>query len=259
MNNTKKSFGQRAALTMAAMLTTGAMAATPGGTFVSTSATLALSTSSLQTLSIAGVTVSAIAPSTYNAGVVGLSQVGGTGLSWSDSLQLQQVYLPSDGFMLTSSTVPGAKIKLTNVSFDLTNNTVYLDAQTSSWNNPPIGTYTGQTVTKLAMFTGDFVGQSSLAAYTPGADGTIVTATNLKNLKLTAQAIPLLGNALGVPTSLQQILFPTLNFGDASAQSVIRLGTSTPAVPELSTLTYQVMGLGLLGMAAGFKRRKAAR
>jgi hypothetical protein len=223
-----------------------AMAGGPGYTFDSGSAQLTFQQSALDTLAVAGISVSATAPATYVAPKISLVPAA-DGVSWNSSYDITSM-TAAGGFVLNSSTVPGAHVDLSNISLDLASKTVFVDAITQSWTNALGKSYTGQTFNHLALFTGTLSGQTNIKA------GNSSISSSLNDLFLSSAAIPALGNALGVPTNIQTILFPTLNFGTTTLQGKF---TPTPAVPEPSTTLLTV--LGMAGVATVSRRKLAQR
>lgn len=220
-----------------------AFAGGPGYVFDGGGADLTFTSNALQTLAIAGVNVSAVAPATYTPPNIHLTALD-DGVIWDEAGDVLSL-TASGGFQLTSSTVPGAKVELSNITLDLASQIVYADAVTQSWSNALLGNYTGQSIAHLALFSGTISGQTNIVA----GDGEI--SGSLNNLTLTSAAIPALGNALGVPVTIQNLLFPTLNFGNTALQ-----GSFTPAVPEPSTWALSL--LGLMGLTAATRRRQSA-
>lgn len=232
------------AVTLAAMVGSAtALAGGPGYVFNGGGADLTFTSNALQTLAIAGVNVSAVAPATYTPPNIHLIALD-DGVIWDEAGEVLSL-TASGGFQLTSSTVPGAKVELSNITLDLASQIVYADAVTQSWSNALLGNYTGQTISHLALYSGTISGQTNIVA----GDGEI--SGSLNNLTLTSTAIPALGNALGVPTTIQNLLFPTLNFGNTTLQ-----GSFTPAVPEPSTWALSL--LGVMGLTVATRRRQAA-
>lgn len=222
----------------AASMASGAHAAGPGYEFKSGGAVLTFTTNSLAALNTAGVTVGALAPATFDGSKITLS-------SNNDLVQWNAAYDVTSltgigGFKLTSSTTAGAQVQLSNVSLDVASGTIYADVVTSSFSSP-FGNYTGKTVTGLALFTGTLVGDTNIVS------SNLNVNTTLNDLKLTATAIPTLGDALGVPSFIQQALFPSLNFGQTALTGVFA------PVPEPST--WALMVAGLVGVGAVTRRR----
>jgi hypothetical protein len=235
----------RGVVAAAAMLgAASAMAGGPGYTFDSGAAQLTFLDSALSTLGVAGISVSATAPAVYEAPKISLVPAT-DGVSWNSNYDITTM-TAAGGFVLNSSTVPGARVDLSNISLDLASKTVYVDAVTQSWTNALGKSYAGQTFNHLALFTGTLNGQTNIKA----GNGEI--SSSLNDLFLGAAAIPALGDALGVPTNVQKILFPTLNFGATTLQ-----GKFTPAVPEPSTTLLSV--LGMVGVTAVTRRKLAQR
>jgi hypothetical protein len=236
----------RGAVAAAAMVSAAsAMASGPGYTLDSGAAQLTFLDSALSTLGVAGISVSATAPATYVAPKISLVPAA-DGVSWNSNYDITSM-TAAGGFVLNSSTVPGARVDLSNISLDLASKTVFVDAVTQSWTNALGKTYTGQTFNHLALFTGTLSGQTNIQS----GGGSI--SSSLNDLFLGAAAIPALGNALGVPTNVQQILFPTLNFGSTTLQGKFTATT----VPEPSTTLLSM--LGLVGVTAVTRRKLAQR
>lgn len=219
----------------AAASSAAAFAAGPGYTYDSGTAGLSFSSNALSALASSGISISATAPATYTQPDVALP-TSATGTSWDSSFNLTTLGMDG-GFVLTSSSVAGAQVKITNVSLDVTTGSMYGDIATSSWTNATLGSYTGKTFMHQAMFKGTESGVSNIQA----GNGTV--ALKLDNLFMASSTIPVLGDALGVAPFLYNMIFPTLNFGNASATTKF---LATPAIPEPSTLA--LMGIGLVGV-----------
>jgi hypothetical protein len=233
---------KRAFALVGALAASTAFASGPDYQFVDGDATLSFTSSSLQTLGIAGISVTGIAPATFDGSKITMTSQDSL-VGWNANYDVQSLG-GLGGFRLTSSTVQGAKVDITNVRFDLPSDTIFVDAKTYDYSSA-FGNYQGSTFAGLALFKG----VKSNAAYNiVAANGQL--SGSLLDLKLSAGAIPVLGDALGVPQSIQQALFPTLNFGRVDLR-----GTFVPSpVPEPST--YALFALGGLALA-GAARRKA--
>lgn len=225
----------------AASLAQGAHAAGPDYEFTGGGAVLTFTSDSLAALNTAGVTVGAIAPATFDGSKINLSSNNDL-VKWNAAYDVTSL-TGIGGFKLTSSTTAGAQVQLSNVNLDVASGTIYADVVTNSFTNA-FGSYTGKTVTGLALFTGSLVGSTNIV------ESNLVVNTTLKDLKLTATAIPTLGDALGVPGFIQTALFPSLNFGQTALTGNF---AALPAVPEPST--WALMGVGLLGLSAVARRR----
>lgn len=232
---------KRALALFGALAASTAFASGPDYKFVSGGATLSFTSSSLQTLGIAGVTVTGIAPATFDGSKITMTSQDSL-VGWNASHDVQSLG-GLGGFRLTSSTVQGAKVDITNVRFDLPSDTIFVDAKTYDYSSA-FGSYQGSNFAGLALFKG----VKSNASYNIAATNGQVSGS-LLDLKLSAGAIPVLGDALGVPQSIQQALFPTLNFGRVDLR-----GTFVPSsVPEPST--YALFALGGLALAGAARRK----
>ncbi len=226
---------------LAAALSCAAHASGPGYTFTDGSGILTFTSNSLAALNTAGVTVTAAAPASFDGSKITMTS-DDAHVVWNDKFDIQSM-TGYGGFTLTSSTTKGAQVVLTNIQLDPTAAIVYADAVTSSFSNS-FGAYQGKTISHMALFSGNLVGSSNIVA----SGGNVNTA--IQNLALSSVSIPELGNALGVPTFIQQALFPSINFGQ-----IALVGTFKPtvAVPEPST--YALMGIGLVGLTLTQRRR----
>lgn len=222
-----------------------AFASGPGYSFTEGGAVLTFTPTSLQTLGIAGVSVSATAPSSFDGSKI-LIGSNDSLITWDASYNLGS-FTGLGGFRLTSSTVNGARADLTNITMDAKTGTIYADAVTQSFTSA-YGNYQGVTVKALPLFSSTLTGNVNIKSSNGSVQGT------LNDLKLTADSIPLLGNALGVPAGIQSALFPTLNFGKVDLKGTF---VAVSAVPEPSS--FALMGLGLLGVAAAARKRGSQR
>lgn len=227
-----------------ALMAAGAHATGPGYALTSGSADLTFTTDSLAALNAAGISIAATPPATFDGSKISLSSNNSL-TSWDASYNLTSM-AGLGGFVLSSSTTPGAKITISNVTLDLNAQTVYADLVTNSFTSA-FGNYTGQTYDHMAMFSGTLVGDRNIVS----AGGT--PSPTLKDLFLVSSAIPAMGNALGVPTFIQNAVFPTLNFGSIAVKTQF---TATPPVPEPSVSALAIVGLA--GVGAFVRRRQRA-
>lgn len=211
-------------------------------TLTSGSALVVFSTNALQTLLAAGVSIAGTAPAVYTAPTLTFT-ASDSGIGYGANNTVTSA-TANGGLKLSSSTVAGAQILLNNIKIDTSGN-VFADGVTSSWTNPTLGSYTGISFSNLNLFTSTLTGNTNIAT----GNGSI--ALNLANLKFASPAIPVLGNALGVPAFLQAAIFPTLDVGTASVNASFSL--NAPAVPEAST--WAMFGLGLAALGALGRRR----
>jgi PEP-CTERM motif len=218
----------------AVSLFTSAHAAGPGYEFKEGGALLTFTNDSLAALNTAGVTVSAVAPATFDGSKISLTSNNDL-VTWDNAFNVTSM-TGLGGFRLTSSTTQGARVDLSNVSLDPSSGTVYADVVTNSFTSP-FGSYTGKTVSHMPLFAGTLIGDTNIVS------SNLQVTTTLNDLKMTATAIPTLGDALGVPTFIQQVLFPSLNFGKVALS-----GNFVASVPEPST--WLLMALGLVGLSA---------
>lgn len=235
---------KRALTLVGSLMATAAFASGPGYTATAADAVLTFTPTSLQTLGIAGVAVSGLAPATFDGAKIFIGSNDAL-LKWDSAYNLT-AFNGIGGFRLASSTVNGARVDLTNISMDPTTGTIYTDAVTQSFNSV-FGNYQGTTVKGAALFTSALLGNTNIKA------GNGVVTFSLNDLKLTSSAIPLLGDALGVPQGIQAALFPTLNFGKVDLKGTF---AAAPAVPEPSTVA--LMALGLAGVAGLARKRQQA-
>lgn len=235
------SFKALAAAAIAAMSCT-AHASGPDYTFAGGGAVLTFTSNSLSALNIAGLTVTASAPATFDGAQITMTS-DDSRVTWDSNYDITSM-IGFGGFTVTSNTTQGAQIVLSNIQLDPRSVTVYADATTSSFSTA-FDSYQGKTISHLALFTGDLTGNPNILA--SGGD----VGLSIQNLTLTSTSIPEFGNALGVPSFIQQALFPAINFGQITLE-----GTFTAAqVPEPST--YALMGIGLIGVMTA-RRRKLA-
>lgn len=223
------------------LMASAAFASGPGYSVTSANAVLTFTPTSLQTLAIAGVAVSGLAPATFDGSKILIGSNDGL-VNWNSSFQLTG-FNGQGGFRLSSSTVNGARVDLSNIAMDPATGTIYVDAVTQSFNSA-FGNYQGTSVKAAPLFSGTLVGGTNILA----GNGNV--SFSLNDLKLTASAIPLLGDALGVPQGIQAALFPTLNFGKVDLKASF---SAAPAVPEPST--FALLALGLAGVTAVARKR----
>lgn len=238
-NSAKRAFALVGSLAASAAFASG-----PDHIFVDGGATLTFTPTSLQTLGIAGVTVTGIAPATFDGSKITMVSEDSL-VNWDASYNLQSLE-GLGGFRLTSSTVKGAQVDITKVVMDVTSGTIYVDAKTYDYTSV-FGNYKGGTFAGLALFKGTASGSAFNIEATQGQ-----VSGSLLDLKLTAGAIPVLGDALGVPQGIQAALFPTLNFGRVDLRGTF---IQSP-VPEPST--YALVAVGALVLAGAARRRARA-
>lgn len=219
-----------------------AHASGPDYIFADGGAVLSFTSDSLSALNTAGVTVTAALPATFDGSKITMTS-DDQNVVWNSNYDITSM-TGFGGFTLTSSTTKGAQVVLTNITLDPTISTVFADVVTSSFSNA-FGSYKAKSIAHMALFTGSLAGNSNIEA----SSGNV--SLSVQDLKLASVAIPELGNALGVPSFIQQALFPSINFGKISLN-----GTFVAApVPEPST--YMLLGAGLLALTQ-VKRRRAA-
>lgn len=226
-----------------AAVSCAAQASGPGYTFTDGGAVLTFTSDSLAALNTAGVGVTATAPATFDGAKITMTS-DESRVIWNSNFDVTSM-TGFGGFTLTSSTTKGAQVVLSNISLDPTSVTVYADVVTSSFSSN-FGSYQGKTLSKLALFTGTAAGSTNILA----SGGNV--STSIGNLKLTSTAIPELGNALGVPTFIQQALFPSINFGTIALNGQF---AAVPSVPEPSTFALMGMGIGLISLVQARRRR----
>ncbi len=240
-------FIKMAALAFAAGITF-AQAASAANTYVLTdgSAQVNFSTNALQSFQSAGIGVSAIAPASYTAPSISFS-ASANGIGYGSGNLINSL-TADGGLRLASSTVTGARIDLTNIKVDATTGNVFADGVTQSWTNATLGSYTGTSFKNQQLFTSTLSGSADIAA----GNGNITLS--LADLHFASSAIPVLGNALGVPSFLQTLIFPSLNVGNVTVNAAFKLQSAT-SVPEPAT--WGLMCLGLFGTVAASRRRAA--
>lgn len=205
------------------------------------------STNALQSFQSAGIAVSAMAPASYTAPTISFS-ASESGIGYGSG-SLVSSLTANGGLTLASSTVNGAHVDLTNIKVDASTGNVFADGVTQSWTNPTLGSYTGTSFKNQQLFTSTLSGNADIAA------GHGAIALTLSDLHFASSAIPVLGNALGVPSFLQTLIFPNLNVGSATASASFNT-LSVPSVPEPAT--WSLMGLGLIGLTAASRLRRIA-
>lgn len=230
-----------AAAAVLACLSTAAMAGGPGWEFKEGGAVLTFTENSLAALNTAGVTVAGAAPATFDGAKITMTSTNDL-VTWNDTFDLTSL-TGLGGFVLTSSTTPGARVDLTNVTMEPTGN-VYADVVTQSFTSR-FGNYTGRSVERMHLYTSTLAGQTNIQAGNGALDAT------LSDLTLASGAIPILGDALGVPSFIQTALFPTLNFGQVQLT-----GSFTPAIPEPSTIVLHGFGLAAVGLLLRKRRSR---
>ena len=213
-------------------------------------AQVAFSTNALQSFQSAGIGVSALSPATYAAPVISFS-ASDSGIGYGSSSQVSSL-TANGGLSLASSTVNGARIDITNIKVDTATGIVSGDGVSQSWNNATLGNYTGTSFKNLQLFTSTLSGNADISK----GNGSI--SLNLADLHFSNAAIPVLGNALGVPAFLQNLIFPSLNVGSATVTASFSAVTlpPTPSVPEPGT--WLLMALGLVGLLTGSRRARLA-
>lgn len=204
------------------------------------SAQVNFSTNALQAFQSAGITVSATSPATYTAPTITFT-ANDMGIQYSGDVV--SALTAEGGLNLTSSTVAGARVNLTNITVDSATGNVFADGQTSSWSNATLGNYTGTNFTQLRLFTSTLTGQSNILL---GGDAIHLS---LSDLRFSSEAIPVLGNALGIPAFLQSLIFPSLNVGSVAVNA-----SFAPAVPEPDSFILMLLGAGVM---SGFARRRS--
>lgn len=227
---------------VASMAVGAAHAGGPDYIFEKGGALLSFTEESLDALATAGVTIAPVAPATFDGSKINLTSNNDL-VNW-DSTHNVTSLTGLGGFQLTSSTRPGAKVDLSNVTLDTATGTIYADAVTSSFTTRT-SSYTGQTINHMALFTGSLIGDTVIQLDSTGKGQ---VNTTLKDLKLTAVSIPTLGDALGVPGSIQRAVFPALNFGEVKLTGIFA------PVPEPSA--WALMAIGLIGVSAVANRRR---
>ena len=176
-------------------------------------------------------------------------------------------------------TLNGGTASVTNLRFDLANNTVYADLvgrsaavgtsrpavdyvslNTALWT---IGSISGPTVIPPdALLAADPVAAMQAAGFTLISNNNglyTVSATNvISGLKVTQAGFDFFKNALGLlPTgvgALEKVNDDPMGWGSVTSQMVFTV-RELPAVPEPST--YAMAMVGLLAVGAAVRRRKA--
>ncbi len=235
------------ALAAFAAMSFAAHASGPGYTFSGGGAVLTFTSDSLAALNTAGVTVTGTAPASFDGAKINMTSSDAQVL-WNANYDVTSL-TGGGGFTLTSGTTKGAQVVLSNIRLDTTSATVFADMVSSSFSSS-FGSYQGKSLANMALFTGNATGSTNILA----SGGNVSFSIN--NLKLSSVAVPELGNALGVPSFIQNALFPSINFGTIALNSQFAKVSSTPSVPEPST--YLLMGMGLIGLVHA-KRRSTTR
>ncbi len=219
--------------------------------------TLAFDTTLKNALNLAGIQMAAIAPATLNAplntrgqyaSISAASKVtSGSGIFNTDTQILQVVGVSSvGGATMTAISDDGATnyggfLSIQNIGADLPTRTIYADVTGGN----------GVAAKRLAMWTFCDTCLTGQTAF-PAVVGTTTSVNSVSGLTITADAFEYFATALG----------PS-DFGKTSMAGIKAYGTfnttssmDVAKVPEPST--YALMGLGLVGIAAVARRRRAA-
>jgi hypothetical protein len=213
--------------------------ASGGYQLIDAAASLKITDKAMQALGVAGISVKAVSPATWSAPTVTF-KVDDSSVAYNADRTRANSFRPLGGLLLSSITVQGAQIEVSNLIAETVTGKVTANIKTAS---RPDG-YKGQLLENIHVFNSTFVGTAALSEkYTP----------TWSEIFFEKSAIPVIADALGVPSFLADAIFPTLLFGEVSANIKFGNVPVTPPIPEPGT--FALLGLGLLGLAAATRKR----